>query len=207
MTDIKNVWAEAFSKRGFVIQFVFFLIAILIVVSFLPYFFHSVIGPKPGIRLHDDVLSLLILRDNSWMIFGFIYLALTVVIQGVIRKPDQVLLGLQSYLIITVLRMLSMYVFTLEPPEGIIPLTDPLIDRFVYGGIRFEKDLFFSGHVATLSLLTFLEQRVWVKRLMIAITVIVAILILMQRVHYTIDVLVAPMATSFVIYGLRKWWI
>ena len=88
-----------------------------------------------------------------------------------------------------------MYVLTLEAPEGIIPLHDPLVDVIAYGGNTFNKDLFFSGHVATLALFVGLEQRPMFKAILMMNTILVAGLILLQRVHYTMDVLAALFIT------------
>ena len=147
MDDQKNLWTEAFQKKGFMVQLIVFTISILAVVSLLPYFFHTIIGPKPGLRINDLVLNAFAPRDNSWIIFGLIYLSLVITLQGIYRKPEMVLLGLKCYLLLTLLRMVSMYVLTLEAPEGIIPLHDPLVDVIAYGGNVFNKDLFFEDHI------------------------------------------------------------
>lgn len=195
MDDQKNLWTEAFQKKGFMVQLIVFTISILAVVSLLPYFFHTIIGPKPGLRINDLVLNAFAPRDNSWIIFGLIYLSLVITLQGIYRKPEMVLLGLKCYLLLTLLRMVSMYVLTLEAPEGIIPLHDPLVDVIAYGGNVFNKDLFFSGHVATLALFVWLEERPMFKSILLMNTILVAGLILLQRVHYTMDVLAAPFIT------------
>lgn len=96
---------------------------------------------------------------------------------------------------ITLFRMISMYTLTLEPPVGIIPLHDPIVDVIAYGGNVFNKDLFFSGHIATLTLFVLLEDRPLLKKILIVNSFLVAVLILLQRVHYTIDVVVAPFIT------------
>lgn len=200
MEDRRNPWTIAFQRKGFIAQLVFFLIAILTVVSLLPHFFHSVIGPKPGLILNDLLLSAFHPQDHSWIIFGLIYISLVITLHGIYRKPEMVLLGLKCYLILTVLRMVTMYAFTLEPPVGIIPLHDPVVDVIAYGGNVFNKDLFFSGHVATLVLFVLIEERPLLKKVLIVNTVLVAGLILLQRVHYTVDVLAAPLIS----YGIMK---
>ncbi len=153
--------------------------------------------------MNDFVLNLFSPQDHSWIIFGIIYLSLLTVLYGLRTKPFLILLGLKCYLLITVLRMITMYVFTLEPPEGIMPLHDPIVDVIAYGGQVFNKDLFFSGHVATLTLFVLLEERPVIKKIMIVNTLIVAGLILLQRVHYTIDVIAAPVIMMGV-YKLMK---
>jgi len=201
--DLINPWTAAFQNKRFVVRLIFTSVALLIVVSLLPYFFHSIVGPRPGISINDFVLNAFTPQDHSWIIFGLIYISLALTLQGVFRKPDRVLLGLKGYLILTLLRMVSMYVFTLEAPEGIIPLHDPLMDVIAYGGKVFNKDLFFSGHVATLTLFVLVEERLVVKRVLIINSLLVAGLILLQHVHYTIDVLAAPFM-ALAIFGIMK---
>lgn len=203
MNNRNNLWKEAFQRRGFIFQLIFFTTSILIVVSFLPYFFHSVIGPKPGITINDSLLNSFTPQDNSWVIFGLIYLSLVIVVQGVMMKPQLVLLGLKCYLSLTILRMISMYLFTLEPPPGIIPLQDPIVDVIAYGGNVFNKDLFFSGHVATLTLFAMLEERPFPKKVLMVSTSLVAVFVLLQRVHYTVDVMAAPAITFFIVKLIR----
>jgi PAP2 superfamily C-terminal len=204
VNDLKNPWSKAIQAKGFVVQLIFTAVSILMVVSLLPYFFHSIIGPKPGIRINDVVLNALTPQDHSWIIFGLIYLSLMITLQGIYRKPELVLLGLKSYLALTLFRMVTMYVITLEAPEGIIPLHDPLVDVIAYGGNVFNKDLFFSGHVATLTLFVLVEERPIYKRILLVNSLLVAGLILLQRVHYTVDVVVSPFM-SIAIFRMMKW--
>jgi PAP2 superfamily protein len=197
-------WHEALKNRRFILQFVLLVIAIPLVVSFMPYYFHSVIGPKRGAFLNDFILNLLAPQDHSWIIFGLIYLSLIITLQGIAKHPRSILLGLKCYLAITILRMIAMYIFTLEPPDGIIPLHDPIVDVIAYGGVVFNKDLFFSGHVSTLTLFVLLEERSILKKLLIISTVLVAGLILFQKVHYTIDVIMAPIVTAILFKLIKK---
>jgi hypothetical protein len=186
------------------LQFLIFLAAIVLVVSFLPYYFHEIIGPKPGIQLNSYVPSRFPPRDFSWLIFGLIYFALIITLQGLLGRPLSIFLGLKCYLAVTILRMVTMYLFTLEPPPGIISLQDPIVDMVAYGGVVFNKDLFFSGHIATLTLLSIIEYRPLVKRLLVSITVAVALLLMIQRVHYFIDVIASPIITLAIVRVLSN---
>ncbi|MEQ1587333.1 MAG: phosphatase PAP2-related protein [Cyclobacteriaceae bacterium] len=199
MSD-QPTWNSAIHNKNFVVQLVFTIVALLSILLYLPHYFHSVIGPRPGRQLHDPILNLFTPQDFSVLIFALIYLSLAIVLWGLVKKPYLIALGLGSYLIITIARMITMYLFTLEPPNGIIVLQDPFIDRLAYGGNVFTKDLFFSGHVATLTLLGLVEERPWAKKIVLGGTVIVGFLIILQRVHYTIDVVAAPV----IAYGITK---
>ena len=90
-----------------------------------------------------------------------------------------------------------MYVVTLEPPVGMILLADP-ISSIAYPDRGFAKDLFFSGHVSTMMVLVLIEKNRLAKILKITGTVIMGFLLAWQHVHYTIDLLAAPVIT----YGI-----
>lgn len=88
-------------------------------------------------------------------------------------------------------RMLSMYVTPLEPPLNTIDLKDPLV--FVLGtGTIITKDLFFSGHTATMLLLSLSAVNKKLKTIFLINTFIVALFMLIQKAHYSIDVIAAP---------------
>lgn len=197
-------WNSAIRNKSFVAQLVITIAALLSILLYLPHYFHSVVGPRPGWQLNDPILNLFTPQDFSVLIFALIYLSLVIVLWGLIKKPYLIALGLGSYLIITIARMITMYLFTLEPPKGIIVLQDPFIDRLAYGGNVFTKDLFFSGHVATLTLLGVVEERPWAKRIVLGGTLIVGVLIIIQRVHYTIDVLAAPIITYLIVNWVNQ---
>jgi hypothetical protein len=71
-------------------------------------------------------------------------------------------------------------------------LNDPFVDFVGYGKNIITKDLFFSGHTSTLFLLFLIARKRALKIFFLAITLAVAMFLLKQHVHYTIDVLAAP---------------
>ena len=84
-----------------------------------------------------------------------------------------------------------MWLTPLDPPYDVYPLMDPLVE-YVGTGMPLTKDLFFSGHTSTLFLLFLVTPTGVLKRLFLACTVLVACAVLVQHVHYAIDVFVAP---------------
>jgi membrane-associated phospholipid phosphatase len=100
--------------------------------------------------------------------------------------------------------MVTVYVFTLEAPKGIIPLEDPFLAKVVYGNNTFVKDLFFSGHTCTLFMLFLIERKPWAKWVLGTATALIALLLVWQRVHYTIDVIGAILACLLVHRFLKR---
>lgn len=81
----------------------------------------------------------------------------------------------------------------LEPPVDIIPLQDDFLSGTFYDGRVLLKDLFFSGHTASIAVLAFLIQDKKWSRMILTMSIIVGSMLIMQHVHYTIDVVCAYM--------------
>ena len=196
-------WKEALSKKHFRIHLLVSGFAGALIILFLPYFFIEILLSKPGYTLNDYILNQLAPKDFSWIIFGLIYLSVLITLFFNYSNPYTILLGIECYLGINLVRIVSLYMITLEPPHDIIPLIDPLITKIAYGNTVYLKDLFFSGHVSTLFLLFLIEEDKVRKLFLLATTISVGLLILWQHVHYSIDVLSAPLF-AWAIYTIIK---
>lgn len=189
-----STWKIAIRSKSFRVHLLVCILGIAALVTFLPRFFQEYILPKPGIQLNDWFLNLFAPADYSIAIFILIYGGIVFFIIRHWRQSEIILMGLEAYVILQVLRIASLSILTLEPPIGIISLVDPFIAKVAYGASVFDKDLFFSGHTATLFLLLLLERNKTGKYILCILTVIVAILLILQRVHYTLDIVAAPLA-------------
>lgn len=169
------------------------------VVLALPGFF-GFIGQRPGRIPFEPLHPLLGPIDISVPLFVLLYATIAVGLWHLVRSPWHLLRALQAYVILQVLRMLSLFTFTLEPPPDIIDLIDPVTQLFYPGDLPFRKDLFFSGHTATLALLALSMPTarwrwpVWIAAFLVALAVVA------QHVHWTIDVLAAP------VFAALAWW-
>jgi PAP2 superfamily C-terminal len=197
-------WKEALANRKYLTHFVCWLIGLGIFVMPLPYYFNNIIQPKPGALLSDYIHNLLTPVNWSVEIFILIFAAPAFFLLNNFKSPRTVLLTLQCYVTVNLMRMASVYVFTLEAPVGIIPLVDPFLSKVVYGNNVFVKDLFFSGHTCTLFILFLIEQKRWMKYALGLCTALVGLFLVWQRVHYTIDILGAIFACWIVYEGFRR---
>ena len=198
-------WKDAFNSTPFKLYLVLNLIALIVFIAVLPVFFNTVIQPKPGIQLTDWFMNLFEPRDWSTFIFIIIFGAPALFFVANFKNPEAILLSLQCYVIVNYLRIASIYLFTLEAPEGLIALNDPFLAKVAYGGNAvFVKDLFFSGHTSTLAIVYFIEKRKNLKALLFISTLIVGLLLIWQRVHYSIDILGAWVITWLVYKGLKQ---
>lgn len=197
-------WADAFHNKKFL---VFFILAVLVIVAFtvsLPYFFNEILLPKPGVQLQDPILLAFQPRDWSWPIFILLYSIAVLSLMLNWNKPETLLLMFQLYGVVNFLRLTSLYLVTLEAPEGTIPLSDPFLTIFAYGKEVYVKDLFFSGHISTLCILFLVEPRAWMRWAILVGAVLVSLLLAWQRVHYTLDMLAAPVV-SWLVLKFFKW--
>lgn len=148
---------------------------------------------RPGSVLRDPVLAWFAPRDLSTPSFVAIYGSLALALAVLARRPRRLTLALNAYTLMLGLRALLMAVTPLAPPTTIVPLRDPLVEGLGGSG-ALTHDLFFSGHVATGLVLAGACPRGWARWLLVALSSLVGVLMLLQHAHYTVDVLVAPLA-------------
>lgn len=193
-------WKKAWDNPSFRIQLITTLVFLSAIAIYIPDFFHTV-QFRPGHRINDVLLNFFTPHNVSFFTFLSIYSAILLAIINIIPFPVLFLKSLQAYCLLVLMRMLSMYLLPLEPPGSIIPLEDPFIGYFFYNNVAITKDLFFSGHVSTLFLLFLSNPFRQLKYPIMILTVLTALLILLQHVHYTIDIIAAPVF-SWISYKL-----
>lgn len=158
---------------------------------------------RPGMVLDDALLALIPPRDFSiitgLLTNGLIFFGLFILVQ----KPGTLTLALLSVSIICSIRMFAMYMVPLDPPEGIIPLRDLLLENSFYANKVMVRDLFFSGHTSNTFLVGLLLSKRIHKQFVFTGCFLIACLVLIQHVHYTIDVVVAPFAAYLSYFTAR----
>jgi membrane-associated phospholipid phosphatase len=75
----------------------------------------------------------------------------------------------------------------LREPETLVFLKDPVLNELIYPG-EIITDLFFSGHTALVFMLFILSGYRWYFLLL---TLLMGVFLMIQRIHYSIDVLAA----------------
>lgn len=179
----------------------FLLVAVLIsLTNFLNF-----VEARPGVVLSDPILNLFNPIDLTWLTFALIYISLVTAIITLIKNPNRLLFTIQLYTLMVIVRMAAMYLLPLEPPSTMIILNDPFVEIFGTGQ-TLTKDLFFSGHTATLFILYLVSEKKSVKSIFLFCTIAVAVSVILQHVHYTIDVFAAVFFTyaSYVILKLIR---
>ena len=175
-----------------------FILTIILIVPLLIAFsqFLLFVEARNGVILNDPILKIFNPIDLTWFIFSLIYISLILFIISSIKDPNKIMIALQSYGLMVIFRIIAMYITPFDAPQKLILLNDPFVQLFGKGNIL-TKDLFFSGHTATLFLLYLLTDNRKLKLFFLSATILVGFSVLLQQVHYSIDVFVAP----FISYG------
>ncbi len=192
-----DAWAFVVYKKKLLIVSILFTAVLL----YYPYFFHY-IQHRSGKFLYDPVLTVLPALDMSAYIFPLIYVTVGLGVFRAVQSPSLFLLFLCSCLLLSLARIITMTLVPLEPPVGLVQLADPFLVPF-YGHSHITKDLFFSGHTGSVFLIYLFLQKKREKFFALIATVLVGLLLLIQHIHYTIDVLCAPLFVYF-IFALAK---
>lgn len=170
---------------------VFFTLAILILILISLSNFLEFVEKRNGFSFNDPILNLFEPINLTWLTFGLIYLSLIAAIIYLAKKPSLLILALRTYAITVIFRIIVMYLLPLDPPQTMIPLNDPFVQFFGSGNVL-TKDLFFSGHTSTLFILFLCSNSKNLKITFLIGTVLVALFVVIQHVHYSIDVVAAP---------------
>jgi hypothetical protein len=184
-------WQIAWDYPAFRVKLVAAVIILAVVLYSFPLFF-SVIQPRPGKLVDDWLLDRIPTYDVSNWIFLVLYPASLYFVYRLVTNTTLCITALWGYIFLCLARMATIYFIPLEPPATILHLTDPF-SVFFYGKVFITKDLFFSGHTATLCLLGLCLEKRLEKQIFFVGTAILAYLLLVQHVHYTMDVVAAPL--------------
>lgn len=188
-TNIFSRWKIALTNFAYTIKLMI-TIAIFAVgaMQFPTYFSH--IQKRNGQFLNDYVLDYLPAHDVSTAIFAIIYSLLIYMLYRVLTNPNLFLLFALTFVIETVFRMTTIYLFPLNAPSNLVFLHDTFAELLIYGNTEpITKDLFFSGHTATMVMIWLFVEKPLEKFIAAIATFILASMLLIQHVHYTVDIL------------------
>ncbi len=149
---------------------------------------------RNGMVFTDVVLQRIPARNVSVAVFFLIWSCCLIWVIRIYRDPLMLLVTLWAYNGITLVRMATIGLVSLNPPAGLIPLADPITNLF-YGRKFITHDLFFSGHMATVFLVFLCLKKKTDRIYALFASITLGILLLIQHVHYSIDILAAPVFT------------
>ena len=184
--DWKSFFNNKRNRNEFILTVVLLAILMLSFSQFLQF-----IEQREGVSIPDPLLKAFNPINLTWLTFTLIYLSIILFLFCVRKDPYKIMIALQAYGLMVIFRTIAMYLTPLEAPTTLLLLDDPFVQLFGKGEIL-TKDLFFSGHTGTLFLLFLLTKNKILKVVFILSTLTVGIAVLLQHVHYSIDVFIAP---------------
>src|SRR6185437_12239011 len=188
--SIKEIWKKTWSVPAKRKQLIAIAVLIPVFFSALPFFFNYV-EKRRGVMLNDLILAQIPPHNVSVLIFAFIWGMIILMLYRALFNPSIFITYCVALAFVTTARVICIALVPLAPPAGLIPLSDPLTGIF-YGEASITKDLFFSGHTALLTLVYLCLERKTDKLLALVSVISVAILLAVQHIHYSIDILAAP---------------
>lgn len=194
-------WQQFINSSKQRIQFIISIILLVISLASLAKFLNFV-EQRNGAVLEDPLLNLFEPIDLTWLTFAIIYISIIAAVVMLRNNPVKLMFTIQLYIMMVAFRITAMYLLPLEPPAQIIILADPVVEFFGTGE-SLTKDLFFSGHTASLFIFYLTSDDKRYKAIFLSATILVASSVLLQHVHYTIDVFAAVLFT-YAAYKLLK---
>jgi len=186
-------WSDAWKIPSFKWKFLVGMAVFASILTSLPFFFDA-IENRNGYMFSDFILELIPARNFSIAVFFLIWSSCLLLVVRIYRDPMMMLVTLWAYNSATLLRMACIGLISLNPPAGLIPLEDPITNKF-YGEHYITHDLFFSGHTTTVFLIFLCLKKKWDRIYVLWASILLGLFLLGQHVHYTIDVLAAPVFT------------
>lgn len=190
-----TTWNNVRSDRQLLTRFAVAVIGLAVALAAYTQFLTR-IEQRQGVAFLDPLHALFAPVELTWVTFSMIYGAVLGAAVLLRREPMALLWAMQAYTMHTLLRMMMMWALPLDPPLTMIPLIDPVVSAFTSGGAPLTRDLFYSGHVGTLVVLSVVVPQPWARRTLAALAALVGIAVILQHVHYTVDVLVAPFVAA-----------
>jgi len=208
-TLVSDSWQQAWQLKGFKTRFITGILMLLATFSYLPFFFKK-IEAREGAYIADPLLDVLQPKDVSLIIFVCIWGVTLLLFLRCLKRPMMFIGAIYGFVVLYMMRLMTITLIPLNPPSGLIPLVDPLSNMFYGKGTFITKDLFFSGHTSCQFLAFLCLSHKRDKMLALISTILVGSLVLVQHVHYTVDV-VAAIPLTFICYiagqkiALRGW--
>jgi hypothetical protein len=201
---LRRSWQISWENTSFKKKMIAGSITLVLIFLTFPSFFRY-IEKRDGKVLNDWILACIPATDVSIPIMILIWGMMVLFVVRATARPKLFLTFVTAYILLCVSRCLTIFLVPLAPPVDMIALTDPLTGVF-YGGQSISKDLFYSGHTSLLFLIFLCCEKKQDRYLAGISTFLVAVLLLVQHVHYTTDVVFAPLF-SIMAYALAIKWV
>jgi len=203
-----KIWTDFISNKPKFYEFVLSILASVIFGYFFKKYLSLVESWDHNLGVFDDPLFLKDPIDFSIPIFVLTYGTILFFILYHLNNPTKLMHLIQLAVLVDIFRVISLFFIRLDAPE-MIELYDPVLNFLIYEinpetNSYNQHDLFFSGHTANLFVISCLFKKKSIRNLFLVITLITGLLLVLQKVHYSIDVIFAPVISLFILYIHKK---
>ncbi|HRI00547.1 MAG TPA: phosphatase PAP2-related protein [Saprospiraceae bacterium] len=160
-------------------------------------FYLPSIETRDGFRPFDPILTMFEPQNFSTAIFVIEYCSILFGFFYVLSRPHKLLTILYSFGTMYLIRLICILAVPFIEPSGLIELYDPVVNSLLLHNGFLKRDLFFSGHMASMFLIFLYMEGRLLKWIFGLLSLFLAYFLLCQHVHYSYD-LVAAMVFAFV---------
>ncbi|MEZ5046235.1 MAG: phosphatase PAP2-related protein [Chitinophagaceae bacterium] len=191
-------WKEALKSKSFFLKIII-TPGLFVVYSSVTQKLGNFVQARKGFQLDDKLLYWFPHVDYSISIFIVLYTSLFLLIVTHLNQPKVILRIIEMHFLVAIVRQLCILALPLEPPLGIIVLRDVFLENTFYPHhTPMTKDLFFSGHVASILIYYLCAKKRWLRAILFCMLILMSYMILCMKVHYTYDVYGAILFTFFI---------
>jgi hypothetical protein len=199
----KLIWKNAWINRAFRINLFLEIILFIIMVVSTYFFLNNIDYHNEGKILNDWILKKIPSIDVSIPITFLMTSAILLFTFRCISNPNMVVTFLFAFVLLLATRIITISSTRLIAPPDLIALKDP-IGNLMYRSGFVTQDLFYSGHTASLFLLYLCSIKKKDRHYILFTVISVGILLLIQHVHYTVDIAFAPLFAYCCFWSSRK---
>jgi len=184
-------WRRAWSLSAFRTQLILSLPILAALLLILRLFVEYYVERRSGVVFNDPLLALLPSVDVHWLVYALTYSALLLGFCMLSFRPFALLLFVRASIVLLVLRFFCLWLLPLNPPAGLVPLSDPILP-WSFTGVVLTRALFFSWHTALPVMFLLTAGTKDMKIIFSFVAVVVSLLLLFQHSQYSISLLAAP---------------
>jgi hypothetical protein len=196
-------WRSLRSKQAYALLLgcgvLFLFSGLLLTVDYVPKF-----ETREGFVPFDPVMSVLPVADMSLYIFFILYAAVFAGFLCLLKDPKMLVTAFYSFAVMYWIRALCITLVPFNEPSGLIVLSDPFIAKLGVYQSFVKRDLFFSGHFASVYLFWVILRGVAYRHLFLTGSVAMGILIMVQRIHYSYDIAGAIVFSNLSVFLAKK---
>jgi membrane-associated phospholipid phosphatase len=198
-----KAWKSLQSKRTFFVLFfiglALFLSSLQLTIQYVPTF-----ETREGFVPYDPFMSYLPAIDVSPYVFLLLYGAILFGAYYFIQDPKMLLVFAFSFGFMYYIRALCITLVPLNEPALLIPLSDPFIEKLGIYQTFVKRDLFFSGHFASVFIPYLILRKTRFHWVFLLASIGIGFLVMLQHIHYSYDVLGAIVFTYLSVYLAEK---